>query len=46
MEELKYLILKNIAEQIKKTAQASAGTTSFWNMYQPKEPKVIERIEK
>ncbi|WP_313346263.1 cyclic lactone autoinducer peptide [Sedimentibacter sp.] len=46
MKELKHIILKNIVVQIKKTAQTAAGTTSQWNMYQPKEPKVIERIEK
>lgn len=46
MKELKHKILKDIVEQIKKTAQIAAGTTSHWNMYQPKEPKVIERIEK
>jgi len=45
MERIKHIILKNIAEQIKKTAQTAAGTTSQWNMYQPKEPKVIERAE-
>ena len=45
MEELKKLILKNIAEQVKKTAQIAAGTTSHWNMCQPKEPKGWENKE-
>ena len=41
MEGLKKILLKNIAEQIKKTAQIAAGTTSHWNMHQPKEPNNI-----
>lgn len=46
MERLKNMILKNIAEQIKKTAQTAAGTTSQWNMYQPEEPRIVERVDK
>lgn len=39
MKGLKAIILKDIAEQIKKIAQAAGGTTSYWGMYQPEEPK-------
>ncbi len=46
MKGLKHLILKNIVEQIKKTAQTAASTTSHWNMHQPKEPKRVEKIKK
>lgn len=46
MEGFKKIILKNIAVQIKKTAQAAAGTTSYWGMYQPEEPEIIKEVEK
>lgn len=43
MEVLKTIILKNIAEQIKKTALAAVGTTSYWGMYQAEEPHIIRK---
>lgn len=42
MEEVKIIILKTIIVQIKNVAQRAMGTTSYWGMYQPKEPKIVD----
>lgn len=41
MKNIKKTMLRFAADQIKKTAYAAGGTTSFWGAYQPKEPKII-----
>lgn len=44
MKKIKNIILKNVAEQIKKTAQIAVGTTSYWGMYQPEETENIKKV--
>lgn len=43
MKGIKKEILRFTAEQIRKTAYAAAGTTSFWGAYQPKEPNMTRK---
>ena len=43
MEFIKKVILKSVIKQVRKTAQAAAGTASHWGMYQPEEPKKLLR---
>ena len=38
-------ILKGMAEAAKKTAKASANSTTLLSMYQPKEPDVLKKKE-
>ena len=39
-------ILKGMAEAAKKTAKASVNSASFFSMYQPKEPKKLDKSKK
>ncbi len=36
-------VLKMIADAAKKTAQASSNSASFFGIYQPKEPKDLDK---
>lgn len=43
-KSVKTTVLKTVAKAVLGTAKAAFGATSFWECYQPKEPKALKKI--
>lgn len=43
-KSVKTTVLKTVAKAVLGTARAAFGATSFWECYQPKEPKALKKI--
>lgn len=43
-KSVKTTALKAVAKAVLGTAKAACGATSFWECYQPKEPKALKKM--
>lgn len=43
-KSVKTMVLKTVAKAVLGTAKAACGAASFWDCYQPKEPKALKEM--